>query len=144
MSKLAQPLRHATICLGILALVILWSGLYLFCTTKHDASLHTYAMAGAILSGIVLIVTAAGAAQEAQRRASERSLEHSNVLLHTALANMAHDVCMFDRDQCLVVCNARYAEMYNLPPEQIKPGTTLKSILNARVRAGISPADGEQ
>ena len=51
---------------------------------------------------------------------------------------------MFDRDQRLVVCNDRYGEMYALTPEQTKPGTTLRSILQARVSAGVSPDDAEQ
>ena len=51
---------------------------------------------------------------------------------------------MFDRDQRLVVCNERYGEMYALTSEQTKPGTTLRSILEARVSAGISPEDAEQ
>ena len=51
---------------------------------------------------------------------------------------------MFDRDQRLVVCNDRYGEMYALNPEQTKPGTTLRAILEARISAGISPDDAEQ
>jgi len=50
---------------------------------------------------------------------------------------------MFDRDQRLLVSNARYGEMYGLSPEQIRPGTTLRAILEARVAAGSVPADTE-
>ena len=92
-----------------------------------------------------------GAAQQAHILAtaaelerSKQSLEQSNLLLYTALKNMAHGLCMFDCEQRLVVCNERYGEMYGLGPEQIKPGTTLRSILEARVRAGMSPHDTEQ
>ena len=46
------------------------------------------------------------------------SLAHANILLQTALQNMAHGLCMFDRNQCLVICNERYGEMYNLAPER--------------------------
>ena len=45
---------------------------------------------------------------------SKQSLETANILLNTALANMANGLCMFDRDQRLIVCNERYAEMYSL------------------------------
>jgi diguanylate cyclase (GGDEF)-like protein/PAS domain S-box-containing protein len=75
---------------------------------------------------------------------SKGSLEQSNLLLHTALKNMAHGLCMFDSAQRLVVCNVRYGEMYGLGPEQTKPGTTLRAVLEARVRAGKSPQDSEQ
>ena len=57
---------------------------------------------------------------------------------------MAHGLCMFDREKRLVVCNDRYGEMYTLAAEQTKPGTTLRSILEARVTAGVSPEDAEQ
>jgi PAS domain S-box-containing protein len=75
---------------------------------------------------------------------SKQSIEHTNLLLHTALKNMAHGLCMFDREQRLVVCNDRYGEMYGLTPEQTKSGTTLRSILQARVSAGVSPQDAEE
>ena len=72
------------------------------------------------------------------------SFEHANILLQTALQNMAHGLCMFDRNQCLVICNERYGEMYNLAPEVTTPGTSLRSILEARISAGTAPQDKEQ
>ena len=83
-------------------------------------------------------------AAAADLRRSKQSFEQSNLLLQTALKNMAHGLCMFDREQRLVVCNERYGEMYGLSPEQTMPGTTLQSILEARIRAGKSPQDAEQ
>jgi diguanylate cyclase (GGDEF)-like protein/PAS domain S-box-containing protein len=109
-----------------------------------NATLRNYVLAGTILSLIALIVMTLGVARQAQILSGKQSLEHTNLLLQTALTNMAHGVCMFDRDQRLVVCNVRYGEMYGLAPEQTKPGTTLQSILEARVAAGMSPQDGEQ
>src|SRR5208283_881763 len=64
--------------------------------------------------------------------------------LHTALTNMAHGLSMFDRDLRLVMCNDRYAEMYNLDPEMTKPGTSLRAILEARVSSGLPREDAEQ
>ena len=110
-----------------------------------------YLIAGSILTAIVLIVMALGAEQKARissatkdLKHSKQSIEHTNLLLHAALTNMAHGLCMFDRDQRLVVCNERYGEMYALTSNQTKPGTTLRSILEARVSAGFSPEDAEQ
>ena len=37
---------------------------------------------------------------------------------------MPQGLAMFDAEQRLIVCNRRYAEMYGLTPEQVKPGTT--------------------
>ncbi len=116
-----------------------------------NATLQKYIIAGSILTLIVLIVMFFGATQQAhilatadELQRSKQSIEQSNLLLHTALKNMVHGLCMFDSEQRLVVCNERYAEMYGLGPEEVKPGTTLRSILEARVRAGMSPQDTEQ
>jgi PAS domain-containing protein len=118
---------------------------------RANATLQKYVLAGIILTTIVLIVMALGVRQKArigaatnELKQSKDSLQHANLLLHTALKNMAHGLCMFDREQRLVVCNDRYGEMYALAAEQTKPGTTLRSILEARVTAGISPEDAEQ
>ena len=43
---------------------------------------------------------------------------------------------MYDGDHRLIVCNNRYREMYDLLPEQVRPGTTLRAVLEARV-AGL-------
>src|SRR5215471_7458203 len=59
-----------------------------------------------------------------------RALEKVNLWLDTALKNMTHALSMFDRDQRLILCNAHYNEMYGLTPEQTKPGTSLRAILN--------------
>jgi diguanylate cyclase (GGDEF)-like protein/PAS domain S-box-containing protein len=57
---------------------------------------------------------------------------------------MPHGLCMFDRNECLIVCNERYGEMYGLTGEQTKRGVTLRSILEARVAAGHSPEDANR
>ena len=116
-----------------------------------DATLQKYILAGTVLTAIVLIVMILGATRQAhvlataaELRSSKQSLEQSNRLLHTALKHMAHGLCMFDGQQRLVVCNERYGTMYGLDPEQTKPGTMLRSILEARVDAGMAPGDTEQ
>jgi len=116
-----------------------------------DAMLHKYLLAGLILTFIVLVVMVLGATREArilstaaELRRSKQSLEQSNLLLHTALGNMAHGLCMYDRDMRLVFCNERYGEMYGLGPEQVKPGASLRSVLEARVAAGYAPQPSEE
>jgi diguanylate cyclase (GGDEF)-like protein len=71
---------------------------------------------------------------------SESSLQRTSQQLDAALNNMAHGISMFDSQQRLVVCNKQYATMYNLRPDQVKPGTPTRDILQARVAAGASPA----
>jgi diguanylate cyclase (GGDEF)-like protein len=71
---------------------------------------------------------------------SESSLLQTSQQLDTALNNMAHGISMFDKHQRLVVVNKRYAAMYNLSLDQLKPGTLADDILEARVESGASPA----
>jgi len=116
-----------------------------------DATLRKYIVAGTILTFMVLIVMIVGAARQARMlstaeelQRSKQSLERSNLLFQTALKSMAHGLCIFDRDMRLVVCNEQYGEMYGLRPEQIQPGMTLRSVLEARVSAGLVPEDPDQ
>jgi diguanylate cyclase (GGDEF)-like protein len=59
-----------------------------------------------------------------------------------AINNMSQGLCLFDRDRKLVVSNKRYADIYNLPPELLKPGTRLEEILDHRIRHGNHPLQG--
>jgi diguanylate cyclase (GGDEF)-like protein/PAS domain S-box-containing protein len=116
-----------------------------------------YYQIGFGLTALVLVVMGFGAARqfkfnsaaaalESSKRsleASKQSLEQTNMWFDAALENMTHGLCMFDRDQRLIVCNRRYGEMYGLTSEQTRPGTTLRAILEARVAAGNSPEDAQ-
>ncbi len=77
-------------------------------------------------------------------RERESELKAQNLRFDAALKNMPHGLCMFDRDERLIVCNERYTEMYGLSPDQAAPGVTLRSVLEARVAAGNSPDDAEK
>lgn len=77
-------------------------------------------------------------------RERETELQAQNLRFDAALENMPHGLCMFDRNECLIVCNERYGEMYGLTGEQTKRGVTLRSILEARVAAGHSPEDANR
>jgi diguanylate cyclase (GGDEF)-like protein/PAS domain S-box-containing protein len=77
-------------------------------------------------------------------RERESQLQAQNLRFDAALENMPYGLCMFDRDERLIVCNERYGEMYGLTSEQTKRGATLRSILEARVAAGQSPEDADR
>ena len=72
------------------------------------------------------------------------NLAYNNRILEVTLENIAHGLCMFDGEQRLIVCNERYAKMYGLSPGETRPGTKLRSILEARVAAGSSPAAAQE
>jgi diguanylate cyclase (GGDEF)-like protein/PAS domain S-box-containing protein len=115
---------------------------------QANATLRKYTVTGTLLSVIVLMVMALGTLRQAkiltttaELQRSKQSAEQSNLLLHTALANMAHGLCVFDRDQRLVTCNKRYREMYGVTDELAEPGTGLRTILEARVSGKMPPED---
>jgi diguanylate cyclase (GGDEF)-like protein len=66
----------------------------------------------------------------------EQALRLQNERLSTAVANMSHGLAMFDGQRRLIVANPRYAEIYKLPPELVRPGTPQPDILAYRVKAG--------
>ena len=61
-----------------------------------------------------------------------QGLQAHNQRMRVALDNMSQGLCMFDGHQRLVVCNRRYAEMYQLPDEILRSGTTLNALLEYR------------
>jgi len=61
--------------------------------------------------------------------------------LDAALANVPHGLCMFDAEKRLLLSNSRYAELYNLPPDLLVPGTSLEDIITYRLRIGNAPLD---
>jgi diguanylate cyclase (GGDEF)-like protein/PAS domain S-box-containing protein len=54
----------------------------------------------------------------------------------TAIDNISQGVCFFDREQRLILCNHRYAEIYRLTPEQVRLGATLREIAESRSASG--------
>ncbi len=64
---------------------------------------------------------------------TQRHLRFQNARFDAALNNMSQGLIMFDADQRIVVCNNRYLEMYNLSRDIVKPGCTLRALLQHRV-----------
>lgn len=60
-------------------------------------------------------------------------LEQMNFWLDVALNNMTRGLSLVDVDQRLVVCNALYQQMYDLPAELVQPGTPFDKILQHRI-----------
>ena len=47
-----------------------------------------------------------------ERLRYEKALREQNILFDAALENMAHGLCVFDKDWRVIVRNRRYLEMY--------------------------------
>ena len=73
-------------------------------------------------------------------KAQEENLRIRNLQFDTAINNMSQGLCFFDAAHRLIVCNDRYIEMYDLPPDRVGPGTSLTEIVDMRFEAGSFPA----
>jgi signal transduction histidine kinase/ActR/RegA family two-component response regulator len=73
--------------------------------------------------------------KEQQEQLCARKLQFDAALNH-----MSEALCIFDGEQRLIVSNDRYAEIYGLRPDAIRPGMTLREITDLRYQAGSLPA----
>jgi methyl-accepting chemotaxis protein len=71
-------------------------------------------------------------------------LARRNSRLTTALDNMSTGLCMFDGAARIAVVNKRYIDMYKLSPSVVKPGCTLRELLEHRKATGLLTGDIEK
>ena len=62
--------------------------------------------------------------------------ERLNLQLDAAINNMPLGLSMFDAQERLLVCNKRYAEMYDVPSELTRPGTVHCALWEHRTKKG--------
>ncbi|MCK1739862.1 EAL domain-containing protein [Bradyrhizobium sp. 139] len=72
---------------------------------------------------------------------SQKELQQQKLRLDTAINHMVEGLCMFDAEKRLVVCNERYARLYQLPPELLRTGTSHTDIIRHRIVKGILKGD---
>ena len=77
-----------------------------------------------------------GPARDAQP-ACARPWKTTQEVYQLAVDHMSQGFCVFDADMRVVIANARFAELYGLAPEQVKPGVSLQDIVALRIAAGI-------
>jgi diguanylate cyclase (GGDEF)-like protein len=92
-----------------------------------------------IVLAVALVITALVAGyiwslgRHSQRiQAANRRLDEQNARFETALTNMSQGLLMFDASGRLIMGNQRYGEMYGLSPGVIKPGCTIRDLLEGR------------
>jgi len=76
-----------------------------------------------------------------RRLANEISVK--NMRFDAALRNMSQGLSMFDKDERLVVANARYAEIYGYPPELARSGTAVDELIGNCVARGLLRAEAQ-
>jgi diguanylate cyclase (GGDEF)-like protein len=73
-----------------------------------------------------------------EQRRSEGELRRRNLHFDAAIANMSQGLCMFDSDEQMIVCNLNYPLMFGLSPEFVKPGISLRDVLQHSVDINIA------
>ena len=110
--------------------------------TGFAAALFPTTTGSVIAIPFAIVAALAGhVASAAANRARDRRLRWENAQLHTAFGSMTQGLSLFDATERVVLCNPRYYELYNLTPEDVKPGATLTEILNRRVVQGTFSLD---
>jgi signal transduction histidine kinase len=69
-------------------------------------------------------------------------LRDKNRMLDVVVANLSHGISLFDTDLNLLVCNERFLQMYDLPPEMSRPGTPFETFMRHNAEQGeYGPGD---
>jgi len=66
----------------------------------------------------------------------DAELSRQNGWFQSALENMQQGLSMFDSERRLLVCNERYLEMFGFSREVVRPGATIREILDHSVAVG--------
>jgi diguanylate cyclase (GGDEF)-like protein len=72
-----------------------------------------------------------------RERAINPDPAHPTGLLEVAINNLSLGLTIFDDKRAIVFCNRRYIEIYGLSPEQVKPGTPLRKLVQHRLNLGL-------
>jgi signal transduction histidine kinase len=70
-----------------------------------------------------------------------QQLHARNLQFDTALTNMVQGLCMFDKDQKLIVVNKRYLDVYGFSADIVKSGITLRELMHYSVSLGNYTAE---
>jgi diguanylate cyclase (GGDEF)-like protein/PAS domain S-box-containing protein len=79
-----------------------------------------------------------------QNREAQQRLEAERLRLDTALNNMSQGLILYDADGYIVTCNRRYADMFGLSHDVIKPGCHLREAMYHRKERGAFSGDVEE
>jgi diguanylate cyclase (GGDEF)-like protein/PAS domain S-box-containing protein len=108
------------------------------------ATTSEYRRIGGVLTVLAFVVMAVGVRRQMQLTSAAASMERTNKRFDAAIESLPHGLCVFDRENRLVICNKRYVEMYGLTTEQTKPGTLLFDILDVGCAAGNVSRDANE
>jgi diguanylate cyclase (GGDEF)-like protein len=97
----------------------------------------------AVLAVIVVICTIFPIVRQLRRQhdAAQRKLSEKSQHLDTAINNMTQGLLLFDASGYLVICNARYIEMFGVSPDVARPGCHLRDLILHRQQIGSFEGD---
>jgi PAS domain-containing protein len=78
---------------------------------------------------------------ERQARELQQALGREHDRFAVALQNMRQGLAIYDAEQRLVDCNDRFASLYGLSPDSVKPGMSLKEMVDLRIANGVYAGD---
>jgi PAS domain S-box-containing protein len=68
-------------------------------------------------------------------------LTNQKTQLDAALENMSQGLILFDGNGRILICNQRYTDMYDLSPEVVQPGCTLRRLIEHQAERGLITED---
>ena len=77
----------------------------------------------------------------ADLKRQNQALQARLALYESALEHMHQGLCVFDPDGRIALCNHRFAEVIQLPVEQVSAGLTLRELVSRSQAAGHYPSD---
>lgn len=132
--KLARANRHEQWPVALTGLTV-FAASFAALQFLGASTLSQSALAAIAVAALAMTVTATMAAFRYRAR---------NALITIALDNMTQGICMFDKNQRLVISNRRYIELYRLSPEISSPGVTIAEVLKYRAANGTFLSDPEK
>jgi diguanylate cyclase (GGDEF)-like protein len=105
-------------------------------TRRYEGSQLDDILTTVLVIGAAALCIAVLRMRDIRREAARRA--GGEELVVEALHTMREGMALFDADERLVICNRRYAEIYDLPAELAQPGAELKHILEAQRHLAIA------
>ena len=84
------------------------------------------------------------ARRSAELQTRERELQAQNVRFDIAINNMTQGLLLFDYAERLIVCNQCYLTLYDLSPDAVKPGISLRDLVAHRKQIGSFNGDVDE
>ena len=97
-----------------------------------------------IIAGLIRLADRLDQLSDArEREAVQAQLAIQYRRFNNAMENIVQGVALYDRDNTLIACNKRYAEIYGLPDKLTKPGATRTQILKYLGDQGFGKVSGQ-